>query len=96
MFLYYTVCYFYWYLYANDYVIHRQKKVLYSITGGSCQKYDFCSEKCMLVATNTYICRDKHIFSRKKLCHDKHIFVATKIILVAAPANDRIQNLYCL
>ena len=23
-----------------------------------------------------------------RICHDKHVFVATKIILVAAPAND--------
>ena len=26
-----------------------------------------------------------------KFCHDKHTFVATKMILVAAPANDTIQ-----
>ena len=35
-------------------------------------------------------CRDKtRLLSRQKyVCCDKHVFVATKIILVAAPAND--------
>ena len=57
----------------------------------------------MLVARQKYACRDKHvnicldesfvgtkIFCRdKRLCYrDKHVFVATKMILVAAPAND--------
>ena len=37
----------------------------------------------ILVATNHVFCRDKHNF-----CRGKHTFVATKIIPVAAPANN--------
>ena len=46
------------------------------------------------VATKYVFCRDKHdkhvlqIFVATKVFRDKHIFVATKIILVAAPADD--------
>ena len=44
-------------------------------------------------------CRDKHTFAARKhvFCRDKHVFcrhktfVATKMILVAAPANDPCQ-----
>ena len=48
-----------------------------------------CRDKSKLVATKimfvaTNICRDKNMFCRR----DKHNFVATKMILVAAPAND--------
>ena len=61
----------------------------------------FCRVKSMLVATNTYACRDKHnfvatkVFSRQAyFCRDERrvfvglCFVATKMILVAAPATD--------
>ena len=34
-----------------------------------------------------------HFLSRQKFCLDKHTFVATKIILVAAPANDIAKGL---
>ena len=61
-----------------------------SITGGSCHKYHFvfCRDKIMFVTTKKLLprnmLRDTSIFlSREKTC-----FVATKIILVAAPAND--------
>ena len=39
------------------------------------------------------ICRNKHeVLSRQAyFCCDKHVFVATKMILVAAPANDSYQ-----
>ena len=45
----------------------------------SCQKYHFCRDY-------------KHIFvaSKHDFCRDKIMFVATKIILVAAPANDSV------
>ena len=57
------------------------------------QKYA-CHDKHVFVATN--ICRDKHNFVATKVlsqqayfCRDKHkAFVVTKIIVVAAPAND--------
>ena len=54
-------------------------------------RQNVCSDKHIFVATN--ICRDKHNFaslllSRQiRVCRDK-TFVVTKIILVAAPAND--------
>ena len=46
---------------------------LFSIIGGSCHKR---------LSRQTYFCRDK-----RRVCRDK-MFVATKMILVAAPAND--------
>ena len=51
-------------------------------------KTSFVATKHVLVARN--ICRDKTILSRKAyFCRDrKHTFVATKIVLVAVPAND--------
>ena len=52
--------------------------------GGSCQKYNFCHEKIMFVATN--ICCDKSFVMTKIFCHDKQFcrnksFVATSILL---------------
>jgi len=40
-----------------------------------------------------YFCCDKrHVLSRHtRVCCDNHIFVATKMILVAAPANDSLE-----
>ena len=65
------------------------------------QKYA-CRNK-TFVTTNTFVAtkvfsRQKYfvatniIFSlRQMFCHGKHTFVVTKIILVAAPANDSLQ-----
>ena len=69
------------------------------IMGGSCHKYHFCRDKHVFVTTKHVFCRDKKYACRDKtfvptkLClsrqiFDKHLFVATKTILVAAPAND--------
>ena len=44
---------------------------------------NFCHDKHTFVVTKDLFCHDKHI------CHDK-TFVTTKMILVAAPANDKI------
>ena len=67
------------------------------------RKTYFCRDKHILVATKlllrqAYFCRDKSmliatnlILSRQKFCRDKS-FVATKMILVAAAANDRRQG----
>ena len=41
----------------------------------------FCHDKHIFVAANDVFCRDKHVLSQLN-------FVATKQILVAAPAND--------
>ena len=54
-----------------------------------------CREKNIL-PRQTYFCRDKKLsrqayFCRDKIrlvCRDKHVFVATKMVLVAAPASD--------
>ena len=51
----------------------------------------FCCDKLTFVATKHVFCRDKstggscHKFH---FCRDKHVFAATKMKLVAAPAND--------
>ena len=81
-------------------VLLRQTSLL------SRQEY-FCRDKSMLVETKllpqqTDICGNKRfiatnmIVSRQKTCffREKHVFVATKMRLVAAPANDK--NVYTL
>ena len=69
------------------------------IIGGSCQKYHFCCDKHVFVAT------DKSMLAETKVCfvatkdvfyRDKHVFVATKVILVAATANDSCGVLTCV
>ena len=68
-------------------------------------KEDFCHDKLVFVMTNTFVkrllqqkfCHNKHTFvmTKEAFCHDKHVFVMTntfvmtKMILVAAPTNDR-------
>ena len=50
---------------------------------------NFCHDKSMFAAAE-YFSRDTHTcLSRQRFCRDKHTFVATKMVLVAAPANDR-------
>ena len=70
--------------------LSRQNKLTFVTT-----KHVFCHacrDKYMFVVTNS--CRDKSFvarntcLSRQKFCRSKHTFVATKIVLVAAPAND--------
>jgi len=64
---------------ATDYIIF--------VATNTWQKYRefffFCRDKHSFIETKDVIYRDKHVFV------DKH-FVATKTILVAAPANDNI------
>ena len=47
----------------------------------------------MILSRQAYFCLDKRcVLSRQThACHNKHVFVATKMILVAASANDRLQ-----
>ena len=57
---------------------------LSSIIGGSChKKYNFCRDK-----TSE---RQTRVLSRQMFCRGKHTFLATKMILVATPANDTVQ-----
>ena len=60
----------------------------------------FCRDKLTFVATKHVFCREKHnfvatklLFRRAYFCRDKirvfYVFVATKIMLVAASANDK-------
>ena len=49
-----------------------------------------CTDKTMFVTTN--ICVTKVLWRQKDVFqHDKHMFVATKMILLVAPANDTTQ-----
>ena len=64
------------------------------ITGGSCHKYHSCCNK-SFVTTNTCLsqqnivfCHDKTFVTTKLCLSRQNIFVATKMILVAAPASD--------
>jgi len=49
------------------------------------QRQNFCHEKHTFVSTKDVFCRDKHAFVATK-------FIATKMILVAAPASDKIHR----
>ena len=63
-----------------------------------------CRDKRRVLSRQKRVCREKkQIMSRQKFkhtfveikdvfCRDKHVFVATKIILVEAPANDNKQS----
>ena len=53
---------------------------VWGITGGSCYKYNFCRDK-TFVTTNIWVLSRQTYFCRGS--------VATKIILVAAPAHDK-------
>ena len=65
---------------ANQYKRAAQKASL-TIVGGSCHKYHFCCDK-SFVATNTSLSRQNTTKVQTR------VFVETKMILVAAPAND--------
>ena len=56
-----------------------------------------CRDKSNLVATKKILplLRRKHVCHGKTLVRDKHTFVATKMMLMAAPAHDSKQALYC-
>ena len=60
-----------------------------AVIGGSCHKYHFCRDKHVFFATNTW-----QIFvATKYFCQDRRrTFVATKMILVPAPANDNLGH----
>ena len=68
------------------------------------QKTSFVATKVCLSRQNC-VCRDKYLLQQTRVCRDRHFFVSTKdvfcrdktfvaakIILVAAPANDRKQG----
>ena len=75
-----------------------------NIIGGSCHKYDFCRDKrfvatklCLsFVSTSILLSRQNMCFittnacllQQTHFCYDK-MCVTTKMILVAAPTNDR-------
>ena len=68
-------------------------KVLSQQTYFCRDKRRICVDKHIFVATKDVFCRDKHVFATKPLsrvCHKT--FVATKMILVVAPANDKQQT----
>ena len=56
--------------------------------GRSCHKYHFCRDKHVYTATNVIFVATSIVLSRQT--RDK-TFVATKMILVAVPANDRLE-----
>ena len=83
MFMYYTVCYFYWYLLCSPKanLCHSWTvTILYSIIGWSCHKYGFCRDK--HVSRQKYTCRDK-TFVSTNICRHKHVCLSHKSMLVA-------------
>ena len=75
------------------------------IIEGSCHKYHFCRDKsfCRVFRDKTrllsrqkyesiFFCRDKRrsLSRQTHICRDNYVFVATKTILVEAPASDRL------
>ena len=55
-------------------------------------RQNFCRDKHTLIATKDVFWCDKHVFVATKLLRCLKTFVAAKMILVAAPANDRNQR----
>jgi len=81
--MYYTVCYFYWYLLCShkaNFCHSWTVTILYSITGWSCYKYDFCRNK--HVSRQKYACRDK-AFVATNICRHIHVCLSHKSMLVA-------------
>ena len=60
-------------------------KNMFVMTKVLLQQAYFCRDKSCVLSRQTRVCCDKHVFVVTKLL----LFVTTKIILVAAPANDR-------
>ena len=62
------------------------------VTTNTClsRQAHFCRVKRRVSSQQTRVCRGKHTFVESKdvFRHNKHVFVATKMIPVAAPAND--------
>ena len=67
------------YNFATKHVFHRDKSMLVVTRN--------CREKIMFVATKDVFCRDKRMFDTQS-----KTFLATKMILVAAPANDSLSR----
>ena len=61
---------------------------MFAATNRILSSQTFCRGKHTFVATKDVFCRDKRV------CCDKNIFVATKMILVAARANDKCMGHY--
>ena len=70
--------------------------VLCCIIGGSCHKCHFCRDK--YSSRQTRVCRDLLLSRQTRVCRDLLLsrqntsFVTTKMILVAAPANDSVVS----
>ena len=80
-------------LLCHKYNFCRDKSFVATNTCLSRENTSFVATKVCLSRQN--FCRDKHILSQQKTCFcccDKHKKHATKIILVAAPANDTLQH----
>jgi len=60
-----------------------------SLAGAAATSIIFVMTSTCLLHQNVFVAT-KVCLPRQKLCHDKIMFVATKMILVAASANDKI------
>ena len=78
---------YYWQELPQVSFLSRQKRLLWR------QNYVCCDKS--FVTTNIILSRQAYFFSRQKTCFVKS-FVATKMILVAAPANDICEGLVML
>ena len=56
---------------------------------------NFCHDKKYFVMTNIILLQQKFCCGKHTSVRTKDVFVATKIILAAAPANDRVQDWFC-
>ena len=80
---------------------YGNSRISLPIIGGNCYKYDFCHDKThqnifvttiMCLLRQAYFHCDKRCVSPRQTC--LLTFAATKIIFVAAPANDTFQLCY--
>ena len=75
-------------LVETKHVFCRDKSMLVATSIIFSQQNIFVVTKLRVLLRQTRICRDKHVFVATNTCLLR-LFVATKVILMAAPANDR-------
>ena len=79
---------------CHKYHFCGDKQIVATNTCLSRQNMSFVATRVYLSRQN--LCRDQNISSgQTSFCRDKHTFVATKMIFVAAPANDSRERIVC-
>ena len=78
-----------------DYMGYQQRHGSVLPLAGAATSLSFCHSKSFcFVVTSIFVSRQKMCLSQPTcVCHNQHMFVATKMIVVAAPASDTMHGL---